>query len=105
MAQVMSQTPLITVRQMIDTGALRNINLLTASNYTGSAVVIKVYLVPNRRESSTITDHLFWIISCAANSTHVLDLTSYRVSLGKDTYHLEAEAASDSAITLTVLGS
>ena len=105
MPQVMSQTPLLTVRKQIDLGAFRSIGVLAASNYTGGAVVIKVYLVPNRRQSSTITDHLIWIVSCAANATQVLDLNSAYISLGSDSYHLEAEAASNSAITLTVLGS
>lgn len=105
MAQIMSQTPLTTVRKTVNTGGAGRIGVLTASNYTGSAVVIKLYLVPNRRPSSTITDHLIWINSCAANATSVLDINQYSISLGNHDFHLEAEAASASAITLTVLGS
>ena len=105
MAHIMSQTPLTTVRKTVDTGPGGSINALAASNYSGGAVVFKVYLVPLIRASSTITDHLVWIASCASNTTVALDLNRNSIQLGTDKYRLEAEAASASAITLTVLGS
>ena len=105
MAQISSQTPLTTVRNIIETGPAGRIGVLAATNYSGSAVIIKVYLVPSNRPSSTITDHILWVNSCAANATSVLDLNQYNIYLGDGRFRLEAEAASSSAVTLTVLGS
>tara|TARA_Y100001938_G_C7935194_1_gene351404 strand:+ start:328 stop:642 length:315 start_codon:yes stop_codon:yes gene_type:complete len=103
MAHISYQAPLITTREVADIGLGGSVREILASNYSGSAVITKVYAVPNENESSTITDHLIWIVEVAANSTSKFDLQN-AISFGKGKYRLEAEAASNSAITLTVLG-
>ena len=102
MAQILSQTPLTTVRKPIDTGTGGN-GKLFVSNYTGSAVVAKVYLVPLVNPSATITDHLIWIVSCAANST--VTFSDYCSVSAGGRFNLEAEAASNDALTLALISS
>tara|TARA_R110000824_G_scaffold58834_1_gene158695 strand:+ start:101 stop:337 length:237 start_codon:yes stop_codon:yes gene_type:complete len=77
---------------------------MLASNYTGGAVIAKVYLVPVNNASGTITNHLVWIISVPANTTSKIELTGYSIELGEEKFQLEAEAASNTSIVLTVLG-
>ena len=104
MAHISSQTLLSTVRTKIDVGARRSIKEMLASNYTGGAVIAKVYLVPVNNASGTITNHLVWIISVPANTTSKIELTGYSIELGEEKFQLEAEAASNTSIVLTVLG-
>ena len=100
MPRVTTQTPLTTVRKPIDTGA-NSSGFLFITNHTGSAVVAKVYIVPATNPSSTIANHMIWTISCAANST-VAFSEHIKVRLGNG-QRLEAEAASDSALVLSIL--
>lgn len=98
MPTIASQTPLTTVRKPVDFGGAGGRFLI--SNYTAGAVVAKIYAVPLINQSSTITDHLLWIGSCAANSTTTVT-DHFAISLPLR-YQLEAEAASASALVLTV---
>ncbi len=101
MGKINSQTPLTTVRSPIDAGQ-SNGGLLYISNYSGGAVIAKVYVVPIIHQSSTITDHLLWIQSCPANSTITFN-ENYPIYPGLG-YRIEAEAASNSALVLSVIG-
>ncbi|QDP65046.1 MAG: hypothetical protein GOVbin1630_3 [Prokaryotic dsDNA virus sp.] len=103
MATISSQTPLTTVREIVPSGVGKMVRDLIACNYSGSAVIAKIYIVPSFGASSTITDHLLWIVEVAANSTSRLDLRGYGINISSE-HRIEAEAASNSAITLTVLG-
>ena len=100
MALITSQTPLTTVRKYIDTGSSSG-GKLFISNHSGGAVVAKVYMVPTQNASSTIADHMFWIISCPANST--VTFSEHCPVRAGSQQRLEAEAASNSALVLSVI--
>ncbi len=100
MGQISSQTLLTTVRSPIDVGHGGG-GLLYISNYTGGAVIAKVYVVPIINESSTITDHLLWIASCPANST--ISFSEHCPIYCGQKFRLEAEAASNTALVLSVI--
>ena len=100
MPRIKTQTPLTTVRRPIDTGTNGSIRLCL-SNYTAGAVLAKFYLVPTKNPSSTITDHLIWIISVPANTTSVFN-EHFPLSTSTE-FALEAEAASDNALVVSTL--
>ena len=98
MSSATRQTLLSTVRKPIDVGSG---GLFTISNFTGSAVLAKVYLVPVINPSSTISHHILWIESVAANTT--VFFSEHNGVFPGSRHRIEAEAASNDALVFSVI--
>mgnify|MGYP003624995652 CR=1 FL=1 len=100
MPRIAAQTPLTTVRRPLNTGSNGSVRLCL-TNHSAGAVLAKFYLVPITNESSTIADHMFWTVSCPANTT-VMFSEHFSLTIGQK-HSFQGEAGSDSTLVLTTL--